>query len=968
VSSASIPPTSPVRRASPALAFLVGVALLVSLAPPGVRGDTPPDHLVVSEVVTGGASASDELIELHNPTPSALPLEGLELVYVTASGATVSRRAAWALGAPEVAPGRHVLVANEAGIYAGIADATYASGMAATGGSVALRILGASSAIDAVGWGTSTSAWREGAPAAVAPSGASIERLPGGALGSTRDTNDNAADFVVRDVPDPQNLGAAPTPDPLATATPMPTATPAPTDVPPTAEPTPIATIVPTAAPTPDGHVSIATARALPDGTLATIEGVAVTSSDFADGGGFVADETGGIAVLIDGGSYARGARLRVVGTLDDRFAQRTLRVAAADVTTLGTGPEPAPTTVGTGAVTEAVEGRLVRVEGTIAGAPTELSSGTAYDVDDGSGQVRVLVGPATGIALAAWTPGATVSLVGVVGQRDSSGTGVAGYRVQPRDTADVLAVTPGTEPTATPSTGVATPVPSATPEPVGVVSIAAARELPKNSRVRVRGTVTMPTGIVDEVTAVIQDASGAIVLRLGDDAGSLAVGRAVEVDGTRSTKTGMETVRVTTPPRDLGSAAEPSPRLVRTGEVGESAEALLVTVRGGLVASARRASTGSVSFEIDDGSGPLRISVDAVLSLDDDLYVAGTWVEVRGVVGQETTGSQPLRGYRIWPRAVSDLRIVASATEGTTPSGGESGGGTANGDSRVSNRGNLDSVGQPGAGDLVVAATLVAGPWPELGIGGLLWDGTRLVAIAGADAERVESAIGRLQPPMAVELSGLRAVGEGPLGMPLVRLARGTDALAIGVGPAARPGALRAAGDHRAPRWVAAVGRRAGSSSHPVLVIGRTRVDVEQRCEGTPPWPSGPVAVRGIATGVDRPTIVIGCQGVVPAPHLGAARDSVGPADGPSAARVAGLGSPAESPTPWVPGVLLGLAAGALGGAALLVRRLAVGDDPDGADASAPDGLDAETGPSVASSTGPPVLTLVTLPRERAP
>ena len=46
------------------------------------------DHLVVSEVVTGGANASDELIELYNPSSAPLPLEGLELVYVTASGAT----------------------------------------------------------------------------------------------------------------------------------------------------------------------------------------------------------------------------------------------------------------------------------------------------------------------------------------------------------------------------------------------------------------------------------------------------------------------------------------------------------------------------------------------------------------------------------------------------------------------------------------------------------------------------------------------------------------------------------------------------------------------------------------------------------------------------------------------------------------------------------------------------------------
>ena len=126
---------SPARRGLIA-ASAVGL-LLAGLMPfAAARGDvTAPTHLVVSEVVTGGASASDELIEIHNPTASSLPLDGLEVVYVTASGATISRRAAWGLDAGGIQPHGHLLIANEAGIYAAIADATYASGMASTGGS-----------------------------------------------------------------------------------------------------------------------------------------------------------------------------------------------------------------------------------------------------------------------------------------------------------------------------------------------------------------------------------------------------------------------------------------------------------------------------------------------------------------------------------------------------------------------------------------------------------------------------------------------------------------------------------------------------------------------------------------------------------------------------------------------------------------------------------------------------------------
>src|SRR5207247_10427643 len=89
----------------------------------------PTGHLVVSEVMTGGASASDEFIELYNPTSGALPLEGLEVVYVSASGATVTRKAAWAAGAPSLLALNHLLIANDAGIFLPLADSSYANGL-----------------------------------------------------------------------------------------------------------------------------------------------------------------------------------------------------------------------------------------------------------------------------------------------------------------------------------------------------------------------------------------------------------------------------------------------------------------------------------------------------------------------------------------------------------------------------------------------------------------------------------------------------------------------------------------------------------------------------------------------------------------------------------------------------------------------------------------------------------------------
>lgn len=149
-----------VRRAGRAALVLV-VALAATLSPsiavrPGsvVRAatvDWPASSLVVSEVQTGGASASDEFVEIANQGPAAVDLNGLEVIYATSSGSTTTRKGTWSQ--PFLLdPGRRTLLVNGAGSYAGVGDAVYTGGFAATGGAVILRVVGGS-VVDAIGWG-----------------------------------------------------------------------------------------------------------------------------------------------------------------------------------------------------------------------------------------------------------------------------------------------------------------------------------------------------------------------------------------------------------------------------------------------------------------------------------------------------------------------------------------------------------------------------------------------------------------------------------------------------------------------------------------------------------------------------------------------------------------------------------------------------------------------------------------------
>lgn len=106
------------RRAG--LTALILVVLVSSAGGPGgspalaAAVGWPTSALVLSEVQTGGASASDEFVEIANQAGTPIDLVGLEVVYATASGSTVTRKATWE-ASTILAPGRRFLLANTSG-------------------------------------------------------------------------------------------------------------------------------------------------------------------------------------------------------------------------------------------------------------------------------------------------------------------------------------------------------------------------------------------------------------------------------------------------------------------------------------------------------------------------------------------------------------------------------------------------------------------------------------------------------------------------------------------------------------------------------------------------------------------------------------------------------------------------------------------------------------------------------------
>jgi len=175
--------------------------------------------------------------------------------------------------------------------------------------------------------------------------------------------------------------------------------------------------------------IEIGAARALPPGTVVTVEGsVTVPSGLLSSGGtldqGFaIQDRTGGIYVSIATNlGLTLRQRVLVTGQLANSNGFLILVPAStADVEVHGRGPRVEPLWLRTGSVGPANQGLLVRVVGVITQplAP-DPPFGTQVVVDDGSGPLRIFVNTSTGIDLSGLAPGQLLSVTGLSDEFDT--------------------------------------------------------------------------------------------------------------------------------------------------------------------------------------------------------------------------------------------------------------------------------------------------------------------------------------------------------------------------------------------------------------------------------------------------------------------------------------------------------------------------------------------------------------------
>lgn len=160
---------------------------------PDSGGPTCTGKVVVNELMTAGASAADEFVELYNTATCAISMGGWKLSYRAASGnLSVGGLHTFVAGTQIPAKGFFVIGGDA---FTGKKDATLTGAMAADRGQVAL-LDATGKVVDGVAYGTmimtdaGAGTYAEKTPAQAPLANASISRKSDG-----QDTDDNSADF-----------------------------------------------------------------------------------------------------------------------------------------------------------------------------------------------------------------------------------------------------------------------------------------------------------------------------------------------------------------------------------------------------------------------------------------------------------------------------------------------------------------------------------------------------------------------------------------------------------------------------------------------------------------------------------------------------------------------------------------------------------------------------------------------------
>jgi hypothetical protein len=201
-------------------------------------------------------------------------------------------------------------------------------------------------------------------------------------------------------------------------------------------------------------------------------------------------------------------------------------------------------------------------------------------------------------------------------------------------------------------------------------MTIATARSV-RLDGVTVEGVVTAEAGRIGlPPLVVIQDATGAIVLKLPDGAPRPARGAVVRVTGKLAEPYGQLEVRPAAAAVSIvGSGALPDPLPGSAASLGEATEAWLVVLEGTLDAPIVREASGDLVLRlVDDAGVPFRARATRAAGIERTVARPGARLRLTGIVGQRASRKGALDGYRLWLRDAADLVVTAAPRPSASP------------------------------------------------------------------------------------------------------------------------------------------------------------------------------------------------------------------------------------------------------------------------------------------------------------
>jgi len=210
-------------------------------------------------------------------------------------------------------------------------------------------------------------------------------------------------------------------------------------------------------------------------------------------------------------------------------------------------------------------------------------------------------------------------------------------------------------------------PAPGAVEAPTDLITIAQARAQGTGT-VTVQGIVTVAAGSYNAGFA-IQDSTAGIYVYPSSFVG-VSLGDTVILTGTlTSYQCLLEVTPSASNVKVLGSAPVPDPLPFATGAVNEATEGWLVVVTGTV------SSKSSNHFNLDDGSGPVYVYVDADTAINLAGIADGDRLRAIGFSSQYASSCGA--GWQLQPRQQSDLTVLDATPPtvvSTVPGGGATG------------------------------------------------------------------------------------------------------------------------------------------------------------------------------------------------------------------------------------------------------------------------------------------------------